>query len=49
MFCYNNRSEPCSKILRENSPEVEGNKYRNPQPDIIHTQREGDIGAHFSI
>jgi hypothetical protein len=39
-FCYAHRSVPHSAITREAPPVAEGNKYRDPQPDVIQRERQ---------
>ena len=42
-FYYTHRSVLCSAIIRELPPTANGNKYRDPRPDIM--QRLRDLGT----
>lgn len=45
IFCYNNRSEPCLTILRENSPEVKGTIIEI-HSQTLYTHRERETLEH---
>lgn len=38
-FLYSQRPLPCSALIREIPPEANGNKYKDPQSDIIQSVR----------
>ena len=43
ILCSTHGSVPYSVVIREASPVAHGNKYKDPQPDIIHSMK--DLGT----